>query len=145
MPEWRQLYCESASLVISKDSNRCPSVDSTMLSLPQDVVGGYTCRCEIGYTGDDCETEINECANSPCENGGSCNVCMHLPLLLTTSLSKFGCSLLTKLLSPLFGLQDLIGTYSCDCLPAYTGDDCDEEVDECQPNPCVNGGTCHVS
>ena len=62
-----------------------------------------------------------------------------------TSLSKCGCSLLTKLLSPLSGLQDLIGTYSCDCLPAYTGDDCDEEVDECQPNPCVNGGTCHVS
>ena len=60
-------------------------------------------------------------------------------------LSKFGCSLLTRRLSTLSGLQDLIGTYSCDCLPAYTGDDCDEEVDECQPNPCVNGGTCHVS
>ena len=25
----------------------------------------------------------------------------------------------------------------------YTGKFCDEEIDECLPGPCKNGGTCH--
>lgn len=38
-------------------------------------MGGYTCRCVPGYTGTDCENDINECADDPtlC-NTGTCNV-----------------------------------------------------------------------
>ncbi|KAH3692451.1 hypothetical protein DPMN_194292 [Dreissena polymorpha] len=32
----------------------------------------YRCLCQQGYTGQTCETDINECGSSPCQNGGSC-------------------------------------------------------------------------
>lgn len=32
----------------------------------------YTCGCLAGYTGTNCETEIDECASNPCLNGGTC-------------------------------------------------------------------------
>ena len=41
----------------------------------QDQLNGYSCDCIPGYTGSDCETEINECQPDPCENGATCNVC----------------------------------------------------------------------
>lgn len=29
-------------------------------------------QCMPGYTGQNCEIEINECQSHPCQNGGSC-------------------------------------------------------------------------
>lgn len=34
-----------------------------------DRVNGYTCQCQQGYTGYDCNVEINECQPSPCVHG----------------------------------------------------------------------------
>jgi hypothetical protein len=31
------------------------------------------CQCVTGFTGYRCETEINECVSSPCQNGGVCD------------------------------------------------------------------------
>ena len=32
----------------------------------------YRCVCQPGYTDQNCQTNINECASNPCQNGGSC-------------------------------------------------------------------------
>ena len=32
----------------------------------------YTCQCVAGYTGLNCEIDFNECASTPCSNGGAC-------------------------------------------------------------------------
>ena len=32
----------------------------------------YKCVCPEGFTGKNCETNINECDPSPCLNGGHC-------------------------------------------------------------------------
>jgi hypothetical protein len=37
-----------------------------------DGVNSYTCTCQPGYTGTNCQTNINECSPNPCQNGGSC-------------------------------------------------------------------------
>lgn len=36
--------------------------------------GAYTCTCPIGFTGKNCETEVDNCRIQPCENGGTCQV-----------------------------------------------------------------------
>ncbi|XP_019635893.1 PREDICTED: von Willebrand factor D and EGF domain-containing protein-like [Branchiostoma belcheri] len=51
----------------------------------------------------------------PCQNGGSC--------------------------APDPDMPRGQGYYACVC-PGYTGDECETEIDECQSDPCVNGGTC---
>lgn len=33
-------------------------------------------------------------------------------------------------------------THFCRCQAGYTGSYCEEQVDECSPNPCQNGATC---
>ena len=32
----------------------------------------------------------------------------------------------------------------CQCVEGYEGDSCELMTDECEPNPCQNGGTCTV-
>lgn len=38
-----------------------------------------------------------------------------------------------------------LGDYICQCADGYEGDKCETEINECDPNPCQNGGTCTVS
>lgn len=45
--------------------------------------GSYTCSCPPGYTGANCEIQVNECSGNPCRNGGSCIVS------LTSSKERF--------------------------------------------------------
>ena len=32
-----------------------------------------TCQCNAGFTGSECETDINDCSPNPCQNGGTCS------------------------------------------------------------------------
>jgi len=35
--------------------------------------------------------------------------------------------------------------YECLCAAGFEGDSCERETNECDPNPCMNGGSCTVS
>uniref|UniRef100_A0A1A8H516 Milk fat globule-EGF factor 8 protein n=1 Tax=Nothobranchius korthausae TaxID=1143690 RepID=A0A1A8H516_9TELE len=37
-----------------------------------DVFSEYLCRCQSGFEGVHCQTNVNDCANQPCKNGGTC-------------------------------------------------------------------------
>ncbi|XP_055957051.1 cubilin-like [Patella vulgata] len=41
----------------------------------------YICICNAGYTGRNCESDVNECLSNPCQNGGTC----------VNSLGSFSC------------------------------------------------------
>jgi len=33
---------------------------------------GYYCECDPGWTGQNCDNDINECHSNPCRNSGTC-------------------------------------------------------------------------
>ncbi|XP_031550465.1 fibropellin-3-like [Actinia tenebrosa] len=37
---------------------------------------------------------------------------------------------------------DQVNGYSCTCAAGYNGTRCENDIDECASNPCVNNGTC---
>ena len=74
----------------------------------------YECQCPVGWRGDDCDQDVNECVADTGEETGVCNngICVNTP-----------------------------GSYDCYCKPGYTGNNCNNEYDECLSNPCIHG-TC---
>ena len=47
---------------------------ATLIFFTQDRINGYHCSCMIGFTGDDCGINIDDCEMDPCLNGATCNV-----------------------------------------------------------------------
>ena len=36
------------------------------------MLSSYTCNCQSGYTGSDCEVDVNDCINADCSGNGRC-------------------------------------------------------------------------
>ncbi|XP_063762554.1 delta-like protein C isoform X2 [Eleginops maclovinus] len=83
-----------------------------------DTFGHFTCdeqgnrRCLEGWTGDYCSDHLNYCTN-------------HKPCQNEASCTNTG-----------------QGSYTCTCRPGFTGKNCEIETNECDSNPCKNGGSC---
>lgn len=81
-----------------------------------DAINSFQCLCRNGYTGLNCEINIDYCANKPaanqCVNGGTCQ---SIPETASTR---------------------------CLCPPGFTGDFCQDDIDECLAEVCVNANGC---
>ena len=41
-------------------------------------------------------------------------------------------------------IQDGVNSFRCLCIDGYEGDNCEININDCDPDPCENGGTCQV-
>ena len=96
-----------------------------------DGINSYNCNCNVGYSGDNCETNIDDCASNPCLNGGTCN----------DGINSFTCSCVLGydddncesntdecLSSPCqngAACIDLANAYYCDCALGFKGMNCE--------------------
>jgi len=63
-------------------------------------MGEYTCACDSGWTGDNCDEDPDACLLLPCLHGSTC-----------------------------FDTQESLESFSCVCLAGFEGDRCEVNVD----------------
>ncbi|XP_014113454.1 PREDICTED: protein crumbs homolog 2 [Pseudopodoces humilis] len=93
-------------------------------------IKGYSCACWPGYTGQDCEEDVDECVTEPCHNGGLC--------LERSNPAHYG----TQPHFPSTFSYSQAAGFLCHCQPGFTGETCFTNIDECESQPCQNGGLC---
>ncbi|KAG7487593.1 hypothetical protein MATL_G00025250 [Megalops atlanticus] len=111
----------------------CMSQPCLNNAICQDNHRNYTCNCWPGFEGRHCEVDISECDSSPCLFGGEC-----VELSWT---DQYGAE---PLLPAHFDPQHAAG-FICRCRPGLKGVLCEEDINECDLNPCQNGGICENS
>ena len=112
----------------------------------------YGCDCEPGATGSHCETDIDDCFFSPCQNGGTCMddlqgyTCI-CPLGASgTNCQDFGSYCDSQPCQNGGTCTNVAFGYECQCTNAYYGSDCQLSVfsthNSCSSSPCQNSGVC---
>ena len=115
-----------------------------------DGSNNYTCNCVPGYTGFDCETNIDDCAPAPCLNDGMCKdgVNSYTCNCTNTGYTGLNCELDIDECAEVpcrnnATCNNLKNDYSCNCWDGFQGKDCENDVDECAGVPCQYNGTCY--
>ncbi|NXE91314.1 SNED1 protein, partial [Menura novaehollandiae] len=131
-------------------------------------IGKYKCDCSPGYTGRHCEIVLSPCFLSPCENGATCEE-FGEGYACTCSMGYVGkhcqfevdCGIPSEVKHAQASFNSTkvgsLAEYQCELgytlsqhnhprvcrVPGVWSDppECDE-IDECQSQPCLNGGQC---
>ncbi|XP_066195412.1 EGF-like repeat and discoidin I-like domain-containing protein 3 [Sylvia atricapilla] len=108
------------------DSNPCQNGGICLSGLNDNF---YSCECPAGFTDPNCSslvevasieedpTSAGPCLPNPCHNGGMCEI------------------------SEAYRGDTFIG-YVCKCPQGFNGIHCQHNVNECEAEPCRNGGIC---
>ncbi|XP_064617081.1 protein crumbs-like isoform X2 [Liolophura sinensis] len=115
----------------STNIDDCIGITCPQYQICHDLINDHFCDCPTGYKGAQCSEEVDECAGSPCTNNGTC----------IDGLGFYTCKCqastvnLTRYLRPGQSLVFQTG---------YTGQNCEEDIDECaiSPSVCLHDGTC---
>ena len=103
-----------------------------------DKVNGFTCICKVPFIGVNCDTDDTICRENPniCPKNGTC-------ISSPEDRDKYTCRCDIPWGSDCTGCAPGYGGQFCEpCQYPWTGENCKHDWRNCQPNPCVNGGTC---
>ncbi|WP_441292514.1 FG-GAP-like repeat-containing protein [Sorangium sp. KYC3313] len=125
------LTCQSGTCT---DVNECAlgtdSCDANATCI--DASGSFTCACDAGYSGDGVTcTNIDECAESPCQNGGTCidginsYTCACLPGFTGDNCETAIDECAESPCQNGGTCVDGLNSYTCECLPTYEGTRCE--------------------
>ncbi|KAL8563414.1 hypothetical protein ACOMHN_054776 [Nucella lapillus] len=120
--------------------------------------GHYTCiegtgekKCIKGWTGVNCNTDIDECSVNVCYHNATCtNLPGSYQCTCSQGYAGHNCDLIDTLChsAPCQNGGACTGTlqqYSCTCPFEWKGTNCETQVDFCETNPCQNNGTCYAT
>ncbi|XP_071494926.1 sushi, von Willebrand factor type A, EGF and pentraxin domain-containing protein 1-like [Diadema antillarum] len=137
-------YCQAINECDFNGRNPCLN-GATCEDLPR----GYHCACLPGYTGQNCEVNIDECYNNDaCLNGGTCvdlvngYQCSCPPGFHGVNCQNDADDCLGA--DCRFGGKcvDGINSYTCRCQDGFTGEHCQINLFDCASDPCQNGASC---
>ena len=130
------------------DSNPCENAGHC-LSLAN---GGYNCSCSVGFVGVHCERNVDDCVSNPCRNGGSCRrdrstgFACRCPPGYTGSVCDVD---INECASDPCGndgtCEDGPNGYSCVCITAYTGRNCESRDVIINPGNLLKPSACYCT
>ncbi|XP_022091610.1 protocadherin Fat 4-like isoform X2 [Acanthaster planci] len=78
------------------------------------------------------EVDYSPCSPNPCRNSGTCQD--RIELRHTT--------VITDSSSIIFVTPSIKRVFRCICQGEFFGEFCEEQINQCDPDPCLNGGVC---
>ncbi|NXK03092.1 JAG1 protein, partial [Herpetotheres cachinnans] len=98
----------------------------------------YFCNCPEDYEGKNCSHLKDHCRTTPCEVIDSCTVAV------ASNSTPEGVRYISSNVCGPHGKckSQAGGKFTCECNKGFTGTYCHENINDCESNPCKNGGTC---
>ena len=106
------------------------------------------CTCDPGFTGEFCQTNIDDCVGVNCSGNGEC----------VDGINSFICNCNTGYTGTLCNsdideclsnpcgrngqCMNQMGTFRCNCDPGFTGEFCQTNIDDCVGVNCSGNGVC---
>uniref|UniRef100_A0A8C7JHN6 Delta-like protein n=1 Tax=Oncorhynchus kisutch TaxID=8019 RepID=A0A8C7JHN6_ONCKI len=102
------------------------------------LMDDFYCACSDDFEGKTCSELKDHCKTNHCEVIDSCTVAV------ATNGTQEGVWHISSNVCGPHGrcISQPAGNFTCSCEPGFTGTYCHENINDCVPPPCKNGGTC---
>uniref|UniRef100_A0AAZ3QJZ2 Neurogenic locus notch homolog protein 1 n=1 Tax=Oncorhynchus tshawytscha TaxID=74940 RepID=A0AAZ3QJZ2_ONCTS len=122
--------------------NECLSQPCRNGGICQDRENSYICTCPMGTAGINCEVNLDDCKSKPCDYGTCLDKINGYECACEPGYSEIFLTLEFSVCYSDIELSHLFLSYNCLCDNGWSGKNCDINNNECESNPCMNGGTC---